>query len=60
MSAVLDDVCAARGIEPDDAVAYLCGNPDMVEACRSLLAARGFRPEDIHVETYQPSVRKLA
>jgi ferredoxin-NADP reductase len=33
-------------------VAYLCGNPDMIEACSAVLVERGFGPSDIHVEQF--------
>jgi len=37
-------------------VAYLCGNPDMIEACSAVLVERGFGPSDIHVEQFHAPV----
>ncbi len=58
--AVLGDVCAANGIEPGASVVYLCGNPDMIEACETILLERGFPREGIRAEHYQPAVRRVA
>ena len=35
-------------------VAYLCGNPGMVETCRAALVAAGYAPADIRVEHFHP------
>ena len=36
--------------------AYLCGNPDMIEACRRVLVAAGVAPADIRAEQFHPPV----
>ncbi len=40
------------GLTPDSTVAYLCGNPDMVEASREALLGLGLNPADIVHENY--------
>jgi len=35
-------------------VAYLCGNPDMISACSTVLRAASFAPRDIRVEHFHP------
>lgn len=39
-----------------DAPAYLCGNPDMIDACRRVLLAAGMAPGDIHAEQFHAPV----
>ncbi|MDL2334829.1 MAG: FAD-binding oxidoreductase [Chloroflexota bacterium] len=39
-----------------DAPAYLCGNPDMIDACRRALLAAGVAPTDIHAEQFHAPV----
>ncbi|MEO8625272.1 MAG: FAD-binding oxidoreductase [Candidatus Limnocylindrales bacterium] len=39
-----------------DATAYLCGNPDMIEACRRVLLAAGFAAADIRAEQFHAPV----
>jgi ferredoxin--NADP+ reductase len=45
-------------LDPAQTDVFLCGNPDMVQAVKSLLAAKGFKtdqlgkPGTIHVEEY--------
>ena len=47
IAALLDEQPAWRG-----GTAYLCGNPDMIESCRSVLLAAGIAPHDIHAEQF--------
>lgn len=39
-----------------DATAYLCGNPEMIDACRATLLAAGFAPGDVRVEQFHGPV----
>jgi ferredoxin-NADP reductase len=41
-----------RWLRAGGSVAYLCGNPDMVSACREVLAAAGFADRDIRFELF--------
>jgi ferredoxin-NADP reductase len=38
------------------ATAYLCGNPDMIEACRRVFLVAGMAPRDIHAEQFHAPV----
>ena len=51
---VLNDVYDDLGLTPDDSIAYICGNPDMILAADETLAGRGFPEEQIHKELYWP------
>jgi len=51
---ILEPVLDKLGLAPDDAVAYICGNPDMILAAEQTLLARGFAEEDVHKELYWP------
>ena len=51
---VLDSVCDDYGLDPSNAVAYICGNPDMILAADELLVRRGFAEEQIKKELYWP------
>ncbi|MFC7050976.1 FAD-binding oxidoreductase [Emcibacter nanhaiensis] len=39
----------------ENAVAYLCGPPGMIEAAQSFLLDAGLKPENIHAEKFVPS-----
>jgi len=41
-------------LTPDNTIAYICGNPDMILAADALLLERGFPPEQIKKELYWP------
>jgi ferredoxin--NADP+ reductase len=47
---VLDEL----GLTPDDTIAYICGNPDMIIAAEETLLARGFPEEQVKKELYWP------
>lgn len=55
--AILGAVLEEQRLSPDNAVAYLCGNPGMVVAAEGILAARGFAAADIRKELYWPKVK---
>jgi ferredoxin-NADP reductase len=42
------------GLTPANATAYLCGNPDMIQAVDELLQGRGFPEEQVRKELYWP------
>ena len=42
------------GLTVDNSIAYICGNPDMIEAVDAMLLERGFPPEQIKKELYWP------
>jgi ferredoxin--NADP+ reductase len=51
----LGPILDAHAIEPERSIVYLCGNPGMISAAQSLLAARGFTPDAIVSEQYWPA-----
>jgi len=42
-------------VDPANAVAYLCGNPEMIVAAEKELSAYGLPDEAIHKELYWPA-----
>ena len=42
------------GLRPDDTVAYLCGNPDMILSAEATLLGLGFPEESVKKELYWP------
>lgn len=50
----LEPVCERHRIDPAEAVAYVCGNPEMTASVRELLRARGFADQRVHTEDYWP------
>ena len=42
------------GLRPHDTIAYLCGNPDMIQSAEETLLGLGFAPEAIKKELYWP------
>lgn len=55
IDAILDDIWATKGLDADETVAYLCGNPDMLQAAAQILAGRGLGVEAIRIEQYWAS-----
>jgi ferredoxin--NADP+ reductase len=51
---VLGDVLDEHRLSPDNAIAYICGNPDMIVAAEQQLLARGFPEDQIKKELYWP------
>jgi ferredoxin--NADP+ reductase len=54
VEAIIDDVYDELGLTPDNAIAYICGNPDMILAVEQTLLARGFPEPQIKKELYWP------
>ena len=52
--AVLADVLDEHRLTPENAIAYICGNPDMILAAEAILIERGFAEEQIRKELYWP------
>jgi len=53
--AVLGEVLDAHCLTPANAIAYLCGNPDMIRSAQTILADRGFPQELVRTEQYWPN-----
>jgi ferredoxin--NADP+ reductase len=52
--AVVRDVCKANGLEPEDTVVYICGNPEMIINVESELMDADFPEFHIKKELYWP------
>ena len=57
---VLAAICADVDVDPAATVAYLCGNPDMVERSREVLRGLGMAEADIVRENYWAPTAKRA
>jgi len=51
---ILDSVLDELGLTPADAVAYICGNPDMILSAEETLLGRGYAEDQVHKELYWP------
>ncbi|MGI8928470.1 MAG: FAD-binding oxidoreductase [Candidatus Limnocylindrales bacterium] len=54
VEAIVPEVYDELGLTPDNSIAYICGNPDMINAVDALLLERGFPEEQIKKELYWP------
>jgi ferredoxin--NADP+ reductase len=51
---IVGPIVEELGLRPDDTVAYLCGNPDMILAAEATLLELGFPEDAVHKELYWP------
>ena len=54
VEAIVADVYDELGLTPENSIAYICGNPDMILAAEETLLARGFPEEQVKKELYWP------
>jgi ferredoxin/flavodoxin---NADP+ reductase len=54
VESILAPVADELGLTPDNTIAYICGNPDMIIAAEETLLARGFPEEQVKKELYWP------
>jgi ferredoxin-NADP reductase len=54
VESIVAPVCDELGLTPDNAIAYICGNPDMIIAAEATLLARGFPEAQVKKELYWP------
>jgi ferredoxin-NADP reductase len=54
VESIVEPVFDELGLTPDNSVAYLCGNPDMILAVEQTLLGRGFDEPSVHKELYWP------
>jgi ferredoxin-NADP reductase len=54
VEAILEPVLDELGLTPDNSVAYICGNPDMIATAEERLLARGYPEDQVHKELYWP------
>ena len=51
---IINDVYGELALTPQNSIAYICGNPDMIIAVDETLLGRGFPEEQIKKELYWP------
>jgi ferredoxin-NADP reductase len=51
---ILGPVLDELGLGPDDSIAYICGNPDMILSAEATLLERGYPEDQVHKELYWP------
>ena len=51
---ILEPVLDELGLSAANSVAYICGNPDMINAAEATLLSRDYPPEQVHKELYWP------
>ena len=54
VEAIVAPVCHELGLTPDNTIAYICGNPDMIISAEATLLARGFPEPQVKKELYWP------
>jgi ferredoxin/flavodoxin---NADP+ reductase len=54
VESIVEPVVAELGLRPDDTVAYLCGNPDMILSAEQTLLGLGFPETAVKKELYWP------
>ena len=51
---IVGPICDELGLTPDNTIAYICGNPDMILSAEATLLARGFPEAQVKKELYWP------
>jgi ferredoxin-NADP reductase len=54
VESIVAPVCEELALTPDNTIAYICGNPDMIVAAEETLLARGFPEAQVKKELYWP------
>ena len=54
VESIVGPVCDELGLTPDNTIAYICGNPDMILAAEETLLGRGFPEPQVKKELYWP------
>ncbi len=54
VESIVAPVCEELGLTPDNAIAYICGNPDMILSAEQTLRGLGFPEEQVKTELYWP------
>ncbi len=54
VESIVAPVCEELGLTPDNTIAYICGNPDMILAAEETLLGRGFPEPQVKKELYRP------
>jgi len=51
---IVAPVCDELGLTPDNSIAYICGNPDMILSVEETLHRRGYPEAQVKKELYWP------
>ena len=54
VESIVPTIYDEMGLTPDNAIAYICGNPDMIATVEQTLLARGFPEAQVKKELYWP------
>ena len=54
VESIVAPVCDELALTPDNTIAYICGNPDMILAAEATLLGRGFPEPQVKKELYWP------
>ena len=54
VESILGPVLDELELSPDNSIAYICGNPDMILSAEATLLERGYPEEQVHKELYWP------
>ena len=54
VESILGAVLGELGLTPDNSIAYICGNPDMIVSAEETLLGRGYPEDQVHKELYWP------
>lgn len=54
VESIVAPTCKEFGLTPDNTIAYICGNPDMILAAEATLLERGFPEAQVKKELYWP------
>ena len=54
VESIVGPVCDELGLTPENTIAYICGNPDMILAAEETLLGRGFPESQVKKELYWP------
>jgi ferredoxin/flavodoxin---NADP+ reductase len=54
VESIVGPVCDELGLTPDNTIAYICGNPDMILTAEETLLGRGFPEPQVKKELYWP------
>jgi ferredoxin-NADP reductase len=60
VESIVAPVCEELGLAPDNTIAYICGNPDMILAAEATLLERGFPEAQVKKELYWPKGKEPA
>lgn len=58
VESIVAPVCDELRLGPDNTIAYICGNPEMILNAEAILRGRGFRARQVKTELYWPEGKK--